>query len=179
MLTNPNIAHNTNSPLFCIYFLSDLLLLFLTLYFDSIFTEVSNWESPSVTMLALEIRAPLHWHHNGRDSVSNHQPHHCLFNRLFRRRSKKTSKLRVTGLCVGIHRGPGNSPQMASYAENVSIWWRHHGLAEHATDHHYLDEDYLIWLWGKCQRVAQKAHTGFSFTPASQCTSKYINSSIM
>ena len=26
-------------------------------------------------------------------------PHHCLLNRLFRRRSKKTSKLRVTGLC--------------------------------------------------------------------------------
>ena len=27
----------------------------------------------------------------------------------------------------GIHRGPVNSPpQMASNAENVSIWWRHH-----------------------------------------------------
>ena len=47
----------------------------------------------------------LRWRHNGRDSVSNHQPHHCLLNRLFRRRSKKTSKLRVTGLCVG------NSPE--------------------------------------------------------------------
>ena len=43
----------------------------------------------------------LQWHHNGRDSVSNHQPHDCLLNRLFRRRSKKTSKLRVTGLCAG------------------------------------------------------------------------------
>ena len=50
------------------------------------------------------------WRHNGCDSVSNHQPHHCLLNRLFRRRSKKTSKLRVTGLCAGIHRGPVNSP---------------------------------------------------------------------
>ena len=36
--------------------------------------------------------------HNGRDSVSNHQPHDCLLNRLFRRTSKKTSKLRVAGL---------------------------------------------------------------------------------
>ena len=35
------------------------------------------------------------WRHNGLDGVSNHQPHHCLFNRLFRSRSKKTSKLRV------------------------------------------------------------------------------------
>ena len=33
--------------------------------------------------------------------VSNHQPHDCFFNCLFRRRSKKTPKLRVTGLCAG------------------------------------------------------------------------------
>ena len=39
--------------------------------------------------------------HNGRDGVSNHQPHHRLLNRSFRRRSKKTSKLRITGLCAG------------------------------------------------------------------------------
>ena len=69
----------------------------------------------------------LQWRHNGRDSVSNHQPLHCLLNRLFRRRSKKTSKLRVTGLCAGNSPGTGEFPaQMASYAENVSIWWRHH-----------------------------------------------------
>ena len=43
----------------------------------------------------------LHWHHNQRDSVSNHRCLDCLLNRLFRRRSKKTSKLRVTGLCEG------------------------------------------------------------------------------
>ena len=40
------------------------------------------------------------WRHDGRDSVSNNQPHDCLLNRLFRRRSKKTSKLCVTGLCA-------------------------------------------------------------------------------
>ena len=52
----------------------------------------------------------LQWRHNDHDGVSNHQPHDCLLNRLFRRRLKKTSKLRVTGLCAGIHRGPVNSP---------------------------------------------------------------------
>ena len=46
-------------------------------------------------------RATLQWRHNRRDGVSNHQPHDCLRNRLFRRRSKRTSKLRVTGLCTG------------------------------------------------------------------------------
>ena len=65
--------------------------------------------------------------HNGHDGVQNHQPHHCLLNRLFERRSKKTSKLRVTGLCEGISPGTGEFPtQMASNAENVSIWWRDH-----------------------------------------------------
>ena len=70
---------------------------------------------------------PLQWRHNERDGVSDHQSHDCLLNRLFKRRSKKTAKLRVTGLCEW------NSPvtgefhtQRASYAENVSIWWRHH-----------------------------------------------------
>ena len=50
------------------------------------------------------------WRHNGRESVSNQQPHDYLLNRLFRRRSKKTSKLRVTAFVRGIHRGPVNSP---------------------------------------------------------------------
>ena len=52
----------------------------------------------------------LQWRHNGRDSVSNHQPRDCLLSRLFRRRSKKTSKLCVTGLCAGNSPGPVNSP---------------------------------------------------------------------
>ena len=69
----------------------------------------------------------LRWRQNGRDGVSNHQPQDCLLNRLFRRRSKKTSKLRVTGLCAGNSPGTGEFPaQIASNAENVSIWWRHH-----------------------------------------------------
>ena len=57
----------------------------------------------------------LQWRHNEHDSVSNHQPHDCLLNRLFGRRSKKTSKLRVTGNCARTgeftaQQGPVNSP---------------------------------------------------------------------
>ena len=60
-------------------------------------------------------------------SVSNHQPDGCLLNRLFRHRSKKKSKLHVADLCAGNSPGTGEFPaQMASNAENVSIWWRHH-----------------------------------------------------
>ena len=69
----------------------------------------------------------LWWHHNGYDGVSNHQPHHSLLNRLFGYWLKKTSKLCVTGLCAGNSPGTVEFPaQMASNAENVSIWWRHH-----------------------------------------------------
>ena len=42
-------------------------------------------------------------------TTPHHQPHGCLLNRLFGRRSKKTSKLRVTGLCAGNSPGPVNS----------------------------------------------------------------------
>ena len=69
----------------------------------------------------------LHLRHHGHDCISNHQPYDCLLNSLFRRRSKKTSKLRVTGLCQGNSPGTGEFPaKMTSNAENVSIWWRHH-----------------------------------------------------
>ena len=73
----------------------------------------------------------LRWRRNGHGVMSNHQPHHCLLNHLFGCRSKKTSKLCVTGLCAG--NSPGTAefpPQMASNAENVSIWWRHHELRD-------------------------------------------------
>ena len=77
----------------------------------------------------LPLSYPLWWRHNGCDSVSNHQPRECLLRRLIRRTSKKTSKLRVTGLCAGNSPETGEFPaQMASNAENVSIWWRHHAI---------------------------------------------------
>ena len=59
----------------------------------------------------------LHWR------LSNHWSHDCLFNRVFRCRSKKTSKLCVTGLCVGNSPVTGEFPaQMASDTENVSVF---------------------------------------------------------
>ena len=78
--------------------------------------------SVTTTHYLHEPSSALQRRNNGCDSVSNHQPHDCLLNRLFRRRSKKTSKLRVTGLCAGNSSVTGEfAAQMASYAENVSI----------------------------------------------------------
>ena len=85
------------------------------------------WADHRVNHLRMHPQLSLRWRHNGHDSVSNHQPHDCLLSRLLGCGSKKTSKLRVTGLCAGNSPGTGEfSAQMASYAENVSIWWRHH-----------------------------------------------------
>ena len=52
----------------------------------------------------------LQWRHNERDGASNDRRLDCLINRLNRRRSKKTSELRVTGLCEG------NLPVTLSYS---------------------------------------------------------------
>ena len=46
------------------------------------------WRSPDT----------LQWRYDERDDISDHQPHECLFNSLFRRRSKK---LRDIDLCAG------------------------------------------------------------------------------
>ena len=88
----------------------------------------------------------LRWRHDEHDSVSNHQPHDCLLNRLFRRSSEKTSKLRVTGLCAGNSSGTGEfSAQMASNAENVSIWWRHHVIWTNILHYPMISVGSCLW----------------------------------
>ena len=69
----------------------------------------------------------LHWCHNECDGISNHRPHDCLFRRLLRHRSKKTSKLCITGLCEGNSPVTSEFPsQRASNTGIASISWRHH-----------------------------------------------------
>ena len=75
------------------------------------------------------VRPALQWRHNEHDCVSNHRRLEGLINRLLRRRSKKTTKLRITGLCEGNSPGAGEFlSQGDSDAEDVSIWWRHQVL---------------------------------------------------
>ena len=63
-----------------------------------------------------DFHTSLQWRYYGRDGVSNHQPHHCVLNRLFRRKSKKTSKFRVTGICAG------NSPVTGKFPAQISMY---------------------------------------------------------
>ena len=122
----------------------------------------------------------LQWRHNGFDGVSNHQPHHCLLSRLFGRRSKKRSKLRVTGLCVGNSPETGKFPaQMASNAENVFIRWRHYmldtarerfAMVDHTSDSRLRMPPHIFWymrvivcqpwaVWGERCVSVKVSHT--------------------
>ena len=67
----------------------------------SLLTNTANLMDLQVINSALgnKTSATLQWRHNERNGVSNHRRLDCLFKRLFRRRSKKTSKHCVTGLC--------------------------------------------------------------------------------
>ena len=72
------------------------------------------------------------WRHNGPDGVSTHQPHDCLHKCLFRRISKKTPKLCVTGLCTVNSPVTGEWPVtrkmfpfddvMMMYASEIGYW---------------------------------------------------------
>ena len=97
------------------------------LYLDvHTYMQIESWRGPCLmnTSCTIEMlcsnscNITLQWRHNGHTGVSNHQPHHCLLNRVFGCWSKKTSKPRVTGLCAGNSPGTGEFPaQMASNAE--------------------------------------------------------------
>ena len=104
----------------------------------------------------------LQWHHNERDGVSNHRRLDCLLNRLFWRRSKKTSKLRVTGLCDGNSPVTGEFPaQRVINAENASIWLRGHEWGGQT----------IIWVMSivVCSRMGAKPlHK--SIAPAINCS---------
>ena len=64
----------------------------------------------------------LRWRHNGRDGVSNHQPHDCLLSRFVRRRSKKHQSPASLALVRGIHRAPLNSPHIWSVTRKLFLF---------------------------------------------------------
>ena len=59
--------------------------------------------------IVINLKDSFQWRHNGRDGISNHEPHQCLLNRLFMCRSKKYQSSASLALVRGIHRWPVNS----------------------------------------------------------------------
>ena len=101
----------------------------------------------------------LQWCHNECDGISNHRRLDYLFIHLFRRRSKKTSKPCVTGLCEGNPPVTGGFPsQKASNSENISIWWRHYEVIVRRAGLLWSQQDFE-WRWSvplfKCLTVLE------------------------
>ena len=113
---------------------------------------------------------PLQWRHNGCDGVSNHQPHSCLLNRLFGRRLKKTSKLRVTGLCARNSPGTGEFP--AQMASNAKIY-----PFDDVIMHVFRDYTYNISVTGQVIRL-KPGQDGHHQAHIFKCIFHYQNSSI-
>ena len=91
----------------CFIIISYHLNISLLQYMNAVLVYSRHWSTAdtpiyhAVTDVQLIHNATYMRHYNEHDGVSNHQPHHCLLKHLFRCRSKKTSKLPVTGLCEG------------------------------------------------------------------------------
>ena len=71
----------------------------------------------------------LRWRHNGRDSVTNHQPHDCLLNHYSDADQIKHQSSTSPAFVRGIHRGPMNSPhkwpvmrKMLPFDDVIMIW---------------------------------------------------------
>ena len=92
----------------------------------------------------------LRWRHNESDGVSNHQPGDCFLNRLFRRRSEQTSKLRATSLCEGIRRWPVNSPYKGSVTRKMFPF--DDVIMQYVFSEHTLL--CFIWRWSHFERCA-------------------------
>ena len=80
---------------------------------------LNEWSSSKPCSTA---RCPLQWRQNELNGVWNHWCHGCLLNRLFRHRSKKTSKLRITGLCAGNYIGPVTR-KMFPFDDVIMAYW--------------------------------------------------------
>ena len=91
-------------------------------YYDlkSIFVHIHEAHLVIIVRNCAPRRNHKKWRHYEHDGVSNHRHLESLFNRLCGRRSNKTSKLRVAGLCEGNPPVTGGFPsQSASNAEKV------------------------------------------------------------
>ena len=120
---------------------------------------------------------PLQWRQNERDVVSNHQPHDCLLtHRLFGRRSKKTSKLRVTGLCAGNSPGTGEFPAVT--AGNSPVPGAHTKGQWRGKCFHLMTSPWLVEFWSSTGRFnTQPLEFHLCQTPEKNRALHYLNMS--
>ena len=96
-----------------------ILLIIQTTLLITLLVVLERKNNNTCRVFILQIGTSLQWHDNEHHGVSNHRLLDGLLNRLFRRTSKKTSKLHVTGLCEGNSSVTGNSPHKGQVTRNM------------------------------------------------------------
>ena len=117
-------CHNQNdlNPLGSLHVISDMLHLRHIDLFKCYAFSVLQGHILQITLPGgcLRQKVPtLQWRYNERTGVWNHRRLDCLLNRLIRHRSKKSSKLRVTGLCEGNPPITGDFPRKGSVTRKM------------------------------------------------------------
>ena len=132
-----------------------------TLFVDTVFLMVCH---NMINLMRNIVYVSLQWRHNDRDDVSNHRSFECLLNPLFRRRSKKTSKLRITGFVRGIPRWP--VMRKVFPFDDVTMLFVISFLVNHVmvidwrlTTHHYPDSSIPYCCNGNSNKMCQNAYT--------------------
>ena len=110
-------------------------------YFTHVFQDSlsDTWAIPGLP----KCQWPLQWRHNERDGVSNHRRLDCLLNRLLRRRSKRASMLRFTGLC---DENPPLNVWMPIVTNVIIYAWLTIRVAEVTIGHSTMDTCLCLWV---------------------------------
>ena len=128
LLTNLNNHFNLKSKKVLKHFASHIVNNFLWFQMKphtcpkNIFKYLTLKQDPRFYYLNTELHTviTIQWHHNEGDCVSIQWRFDCLFDCLFRRKWKKTSKLSATGLCEGNRPVSGGFPShRASNTDNA------------------------------------------------------------
>ena len=84
-----------------------------------------NWLQTAIILYDNIFVSTLQWRHNGRESVSNHQPHDChstVYSDADQRKHQSSASL---AFVQGIHRWPVNSPHKGPVTHLMTSSWTH------------------------------------------------------
>ena len=120
------IFADSQLPIHCFIWNTELLIISDTYkllqvkLFLSVFLNVNDWCMVisldewlvcqlicGIHMVSNFTNFTLQWRHNGRDSVSNHQPHYCFLNRFSDANQRKHQSFASLAFVRRIHRWPG------------------------------------------------------------------------
>ena len=108
--------------------------------------------------------AALQWRHTGHDGVSNHQPHDCWLDRLFRVDQRKHQSSALLAFVRGIYRWPVKSPHKWPVTRKMlpfdaSSWLYNSSIRRCSLNYFHLKDTGPSGLLSQCYRCWCHGHT--------------------